>query len=209
MNILVSKKLQEQLSRSPDSIKQTLSKAVHLLHGVEPDSLGRDVVKLTDTEPELYALRAGFARYIFAFSNDAIVLLAVTTKDDSVKDAEIGYVDRFRLMPKEVQESELDSLIADTNHDLIDNEVVIGTMAETNASGWDVDHYEITAVDVGDDEIRADITWHATGDQDEDSAWYGTNMEGSATVVVDQRGKVEYTNVDAKIVHPDDPRDDE
>ncbi len=116
------------------------------------------------------------------------------------------YVEYLKDLSEEDLHWEIDSKIADTQYDLLENEYVCGTMAETNATDWQIDNYEIRDVDIDDQRAKVEITFHATGEQDDehDRAYYGTRISGTAMVEINEFGEVRYTVHEAE-VDDDDP----
>jgi hypothetical protein len=81
-------------------------------------------------------------------------------------------------------------------------------MADTNASGYSVDEYEITSIELGEDECVVTLGYGASGDQHEDRMYLGETIRGEAVAVVDDRQHVTYRDVSAEVVHSDEDLED-
>ena len=109
-----------------------------------------------------------------------------------------GYIDKLRRLTKEELENEIDGKIADSYGELINSEGASSAIAVTNAFGWGCDEYEVTNIDVQEDECVVDISWHASGDQDEDKPFCGDSISGTAQAVIDDDGNVSYRDIEAE-----------
>jgi hypothetical protein len=114
-----------------------------------------------------------------------------------------SYVEYLRGLSKADLRIEIDSRVADTHHEIADSEEFNSTIAETNATGFTIDEYEVQDIYVGPDECVAKITFSSSGDQLEDKWHYGNVITGEAEVVFDMEGRMEYRNITAKVDHGD------
>ena len=71
------------------------------------------------------------------------------------------------------QENEIEGLVADAMHDLMNGEEMSSLIAETNTSGWKCDDYSINEVKFDEGIIRADVAFSFSGDQDPEKLWHG------------------------------------
>lgn len=111
-----------------------------------------------------------------------------------------NYIDELRNMSDSERESAIEDKVSDTIRSiLMDDETISSVMAETNASGWDIDQYNIQSVSLEDNECTAEITFEASGEQEEDMGYCGNKISGSAEIVVDSYGTVNYRNVEAEV----------
>ena len=109
-----------------------------------------------------------------------------------------GYIAHLKTLSKEQLDNEIDSKIADSYHELINCEGASSAIAGTNAFGWGCDEYEVSDIELTEDECIVNITWHASGDQDEDKPFSGDAISGTAQAVIDDDEKLSYRDVDAE-----------
>lgn len=119
--------------------------------------------------------------------------LAVQGADDA------GYLAFLRSLSKEELDFEVDSKIADTQHEILEADEVISKMAETNSVGYGIDEYEVVLVEMLENECKVRVRYSAVGDQDEDKPFSGSKITGEAVAVIDSRGEVKYSDVKAEI----------
>jgi hypothetical protein len=110
-----------------------------------------------------------------------------------------NYLDYLRRLTPGDLEGVVDDLVADTNGDLLASAEAAGAMAETNATGWAVDDYEVQAIDLGQGECVVSLTFKAAGQQQAELAPCGDRISGKAEAVIDSLGDVTYQNVSAGI----------
>src|SRR5262249_14796503 len=117
-----------------------------------------------------------------------------------------NYIDQLRGLSDADRRTEVEDRIGDTKHQIIESEAFCCTMAETNASDWDIDEYEVTGIDIDkeNDRCLVRLTYKASGDQDPERMYYGTDITGEVEAVIDGRGDVIYQNVTAEVDHGDD-----
>jgi hypothetical protein len=104
--------------------------------------------------------------------------------------SEVGFVQRV--------EREIDDMIADTKHEIMDAREFCDAMAGTNAA-YDVEDYEVTAVNFGEGLCVVQLTYAASGEQEEDRAYCGSRIVGEAKAVIDASGRVSYQDVTATV----------
>jgi len=97
-------------------------------------------------------------------------------------------------------ERELARKIADTAHDLADEEAVNSEICCTNTTGWGLDTFDILDVDLkhAPDEVRVKIHYQLRGDQDSEKSFHGTEVFGEANAIIDVDGEVSYTALSAE-----------
>jgi hypothetical protein len=113
------------------------------------------------------------------------------------------YVERLRSMVESEREAEIDQVVANTNNEIMNSEEFASAIAETNASAFDIDQYEVGNIDLSDGECVVQLTYSASGDQEEDKAYSGNRVTGEAVLVIDSAGSVGYRNVTAEVDHSD------
>ena len=119
-----------------------------------------------------------------------------------------SYIKHFRGLPTDRLESEIDGKIADKYVDLIDADAVNGAIAESNATGFMMDTYEIVDemkdLDLGGSFVDIQISANAVGEQDTDKPYCGDEIKVTATARLDDEGNVEFRDVAAKLNWPDE-----
>lgn len=120
-----------------------------------------------------------------------------------------NYIHYLKGLTEAERESAIDEKIAETHHEILDSEVFANAIAETNASGWGVDEYEIEDIDLGDEECIARLSYSASGDQEEDKMYSGDKVTGTAKAVIDSQGAVEYREITAEVIHEHEEPDSE
>lgn len=104
----------------------------------------------------------------------------------------------LKALPKEELMSWAEWKVDQTLFDICNYDPVASEIASTNAVGWGVDVFDVLDVEVGDNEIRAGITYQLCGDQEDDKPWYGTEISGEATAVISPDGTLVYQNITAE-----------
>ena len=119
-----------------------------------------------------------------------------------------SYIKHLRGLPKDQLESEIDGKIVDNYSGLIDADAVNGAIAESNATGFMVDTYEIVDeikdVDLSGSFVDVAISTNAIGEQDTDKPYCGDEIKVTATARIDDEGNVEFKDVEAKLNWPDE-----
>lgn len=109
------------------------------------------------------------------------------------------FVQRLREMDASARDNEIDMIIANTNQEVMDSEEFASEMANTNATAFDVDDYEVAGVTFEPEECVVRLSYSASGEHDEDKAFGGDRITGSAELVIDCSGYVSYRNVTAEV----------
>jgi hypothetical protein len=104
----------------------------------------------------------------------------------------------LKALPKEELMSWAEWKVDQTLFDICNYDEVAGEMAMTNALGWGVDVFDVLDVEIGDNEIRAEVEYQLSGDQEDDKPWHGTEISGTATAVIRPDGSVHYRNITAE-----------
>jgi hypothetical protein len=115
------------------------------------------------------------------------------------------FVQRLKGLPEAERQAAIDEKIAETYHQIVDSEAFVNAIAETNASGWGVDDYEVEHIDLGETECVVKLNFSASGDQEQEKMYAGDRMSGTAEAVIDATGAVEYREITAEVEH--DPED--
>ncbi len=107
-------------------------------------------------------------------------------------------------MNEEEREERVQALIDDSILRVLDSEAVASEIAMTNAFGWVIDEFEVEIMGLDANGCHARVTFVASGDHDEDRMFSGDQVRGTVDAVIDAEGRVEYGEVDAHRVGPDD-----
>lgn len=112
---------------------------------------------------------------------------------------ETNYVAYLKSLSAEEREGEIESKISETEQEIMNAEAVSREIASSNALGCGIDITEILGIDVSHpDQIRVSISFSLCGNQDDDKPFTGTTIDGEATAIIDDTGRVHYRSVTAK-----------
>jgi hypothetical protein len=102
-----------------------------------------------------------------------------------------SYLDQLRRLSEKDRMAEVQSKIDDTMHEIIDTEAFSSAMAETNAAPWDVGECDVTDIQFDDenDTCVVRLMYNASGDQDPDKMYCGTEITGEAVAVIDSKAR--------------------
>jgi hypothetical protein len=130
-------------------------------------------------------------------------------RDERVQDTTSfkGFVRDLKGMSKDALALAIDNKLADAAFVLVDMGNAPDQMAGSNATGFYVDDYEVEQVDFSSGECRVSLTWHATGDQEDDKPFTGNTLRGTAIAVINDLGEVEFKDVTCELVY--EPDEDE
>jgi hypothetical protein len=131
--------------------------------------------------------------------------------DDTTANHTPTFVDRLRSLGDTELRDVIDTIAADHVADLSEHDEVASAMAVTNATGFGIDDYHITDIDIDlfdDEEARVRIDFHLSGDHDweSDRVFSGDEITGSAIMLVRGPDDVSFVVVSASRVEypPDD-----
>jgi hypothetical protein len=181
----------------PKGIQPVGAHITDMLGGKKPASQAdndEELVKLIEkvlTSPEVVSI----AQSLIALSNEART--------------PTNYIHYLKGLTEAGRETAIDEKIAETNHEILDSEAFASAIAETNATGWGVDEYEIEEINLGDKECIVRLSYSASGDQEEDKMYSGDKATGTAEAVIDSQGAVEYREITAEIAHEHEEPDSE
>jgi hypothetical protein len=109
----------------------------------------------------------------------------------------IDFVDYAGNLSEARLSHEVDAKIVDEADQIVYEDVFCSAMATTNTSGWSIDDYVIESIEKQCDHIAVRLDYHATGDQDEDKSFFGTEITGKAVALIDREGSVSFKDVTA------------
>lgn len=115
-----------------------------------------------------------------------------------------SYIEYLMGLSEPELRTEIESRVADTRHEIVDSEEFGGTIADTNATGFSIDDYEVEEIYLDQEECVAKITFSSTGEQLEDRIPCGNRITGEADAVLDVEGRIEYRISTAEVDHGDD-----
>lgn len=83
---------------------------------------------------------------------------------------------------------------------IVESDAFIGLAAETNALAFQVDDYEIVGLTVVPKQsAKLTLQWCASGDQDEDRPFCGTELKGTADVLLYTDGTFKVEDVQGQV----------
>ncbi len=109
--------------------------------------------------------------------------------------------DELKAMPPDEVKTAIDDVIADNMSQVCEDSAFCDCMAGTNADNWGIDDYELDepVFDDANKVVRVPVTYDASGDQIEDKGFCGTEISGTATLVIHSNGNVEVDDVRAEL----------
>jgi hypothetical protein len=115
---------------------------------------------------------------------------------------ERSYIDHLAEMSEESRHEALEGRLDEEKHWLVEEDAVAGAMAETNAFDWNIDDVSIERVelDVPSETCTIRFTFSASGEQDDERMYCGTNIKGEASATIDRDADVQFEDVSASIV---------
>lgn len=94
---------------------------------------------------------------------------------------------------------ELEAIILEAAHDIVEHDNFVSEMATTNATAWEVTDCRVQAdsVKFADDAVTVSVSYMARGEQEADRPYAGTKIRGEAVAVIDHDG-VSFADVTAE-----------
>lgn len=113
-------------------------------------------------------------------------------------------------MPADQRHRAIGELISGSIHEIADDPVFCHCIASTNTETWEVDDYELDEADFDDQDrsVRVPLSYHATGDQDEDAFFQGNTIDGNAVAVIHNDGRVTFDELTAEVISGEDDEGD-
>lgn len=93
---------------------------------------------------------------------------------------------------------EIESLVSENVHELLDEDEVNGLIASTNTFGWEVDSFKIESYEMYCDTISVVITFSCFGEINPDQVFSGNRIFGKATMLFDENGYRTFEDISAK-----------
>lgn len=110
-----------------------------------------------------------------------------------------NYIDYLKSLSKTELDTEIDSIIADIKHEVIDDDEINSIIADTNAYAWDCDDYHIENIEFTEIECIVTFYFHASGEQDKDRVYHGNSISGTAEAVIDADENITLQNITASL----------
>mgnify|MGYP001174224255 CR=1 FL=1 len=110
-----------------------------------------------------------------------------------------SYIDYLRTLSEKELDVEIDNIICEITHELIDSDEVNSLIAITNTYAWDCDDYNIEEIEILDTECIVTLYFHASGDQDDDKPFHGNSISGKAEAVIGEDESVYFQKVSAHL----------
>jgi hypothetical protein len=196
-SVLITRRLNDDIQTLSDVDQREFRDLLKGITTMNREQLIRKSTRISNEEPELYSLPHGSARYIFSLREQGIILLSRIVSEGR-RAGRGAFLENFRRLSPQEQLEMLESVLSDAGDDIVDTEEFVSAMATTNASDWRITRIVVTNYDLTTVGISARVSWNASGEQDEDRAYYGTRLRGTATATVDRDGVVTFTDVSAK-----------
>ena len=95
--------------------------------------------------------------------------------------------------------SHIEDLIAETDHQILNDEIICGLMAETNAVDWDCSGWELLKVEFASGKCLATLSFSMSGEQDEDKPFSGTSIKGNCLAEISDDHSIEYKVTEASV----------
>jgi hypothetical protein len=149
--------------------------------------------------------RAGARRKIILVDRLAAALKMFSV---SVTKAELS-AERAIVKPRgKVKKGEIEEIIGETIDDLTNEDEISGLIAESNASGWTCDDLNVDNVDYHKGAWIAEVSFHFSGEQNEDRAWCGTEISGRCSVTISPEREVSFSDISAELDRGADESDE-
>ena len=120
-----------------------------------------------------------------------------------INDKYFDYINYLRNLQDTELGIEIDNIIGEVSHELLNHDAVVSKISMTNAFGWYCDEYMVENIEFSDTECIVTMYFHATGEQDEDKVYHGTSLTGTADAVIDAQENVHFQNVTATLSDAD------
>lgn len=109
------------------------------------------------------------------------------------------FVRFLRGLPEEDRASHIEDLISETDHQILDDEIICGLMAETNAGGWDCSGWELLKTEFASGKCFATLSFSLSGEQNEDKPFSGTSIKGVCVAEISDDRSIDYEITEASV----------
>lgn len=110
-----------------------------------------------------------------------------------------NHINYLKSLDENDLEYEIDSIISDSNYEIVESEKISSRIAETNAFAYYVDDYSINEIKFASDSCVVKLSFSASGEQDEDRPFCGSKISGEAIATIDEDGNVLYSEIIAEV----------
>lgn len=109
------------------------------------------------------------------------------------------FVRFLRGLPEEDRASHIEDLIAETDHEIMNDDIICGLMAETNACDWDCSGWELLRTEFASGKCFATLSFSLSGEQDEDKPFSGTSIKGVCVAKISDDRSIDYEITEASV----------
>lgn len=119
---------------------------------------------------------------------------------------EQGRVEYLYSLSDEDRSTALQEMLDDMKYEIVEAEAFSNAIAETNASDWDVHEFVIDHVefDLSAPSCTVRFSFNASGEQDPDRMYTGTDISGEGTAFITDEDRVEVEVLSASVDHGED-----
>ncbi len=104
---------------------------------------------------------------------------------------------------------EMEDLIDEHVHEIVDSEKLCDLIANTNAFGWGLDTHNVSNGRFENGKYTADVEFSVCGQQDDNKPWHGTTISGQCIVTVDKDKSVTFSRIEAYLEEDSDDHNEE
>ena len=118
--------------------------------------------------------------------------------------------------PVAAHENEIESLVGDALHGLLNGEAMSSLIAKTNTAGWACNSYDLENLKLKDGIWTAHVSFSFSGEQEDDKPFHGDTISGRCVIEIDHAKNVAISEVKADLdtgeeaePEEDEPEEDE
>jgi hypothetical protein len=104
-------------------------------------------------------------------------------------------------------ESEIESLVGDALHGLLNGEEMSSLIARTNTFGWGCDTFDLEKAQLRDGVWTADVVFTFSGEQEDDKPWHGDTISGRCVVEIGRDKKITFSELEASLDSDEEPEE--
>jgi rRNA-processing protein FCF1 len=123
---------------------------------------------------------------------------------EEVSESEDDCVAQLRELSHGNLFQELELIISDYIGDMVEDVTISSKIAETNASSWSIDEFDIDDVEFSPDECLVRVSYKCFGEQSDEQFFVADELVGEADVTINQYGDVNCRVLSCEIKYPDD-----
>jgi hypothetical protein len=99
---------------------------------------------------------------------------------------------------------ELELIISDYIHEIVEDIAVSSKITETNASSWSIEDFSIDDVEFVSGKCLVRVSYVCCGEQSDEHFFFGDELFGEADVIIDQHGDIDFRVLTCEIKYPED-----